>query len=114
MSWQKGKREPAPWAAERDREWESIKQQRDNSLYGDSSGYRKPLTGSKTIWSGLAVMLMSIFSYFQGLDAIQSIPWLVCLFGVGIGVLMIILRFVTGAPVYPPNVLIRKMVGKKQ
>lgn len=114
MSWQSGNIPPSPWARERDDDWEATRQERSEQLYGGHHGYhspyRKPLTGSKTVWSGIAVMLMSVLSYFQGLDMIQAVPWLVCLCGAGIGLLMIILRFVTGAPVEPPNVVIKKMV----
>jgi len=69
----------------------------------------KPVFFSKSFWSGVVVTLMSILSYFQ--DLIANNPGKAAAIGTGIGVLMIVLRFLTDQPV-TPNVTIKKFEPK--
>lgn len=69
---------------------------------------QKPVAKSKTVWSGFAVFLMSLLSYFQGQQFIQSEPSLVAICGMGIGAIMIGLRFLTNTPVTPPTVVVQQ------
>ena len=67
---------------------------------------------SKTIWAGIVTALASVFSYFQGADIIQSNPQATSAFGIGIGVLMVLLRLLSDKPVAPPQVTIRQSKPK--
>ena len=66
---------------------------------------------SKTIIVGFGTIAMSIIGYFQSLDWIQQNPAAVCTLGSCMGVIMIILRFLTNKPVIP-NIIIQGNYAK--
>lgn len=55
----------------------------------------KPFFMSKTNWVGIITFLISLATYFQGLDWIQTNPKLVAVIGMLLGVLTIILRMIS-------------------
>ena len=60
----------------------------------DTSGkVMKSIFESKIIWLGLATLLLSILTFFQGEQWIQEYPKVVAGIGSAIGVLTIVLRF---------------------
>jgi SNF family Na+-dependent transporter len=55
----------------------------------------KAFFDSKTNWVGIITFLISIVTYFQGLDWIQQNPKIVAMIGMVLGVLTIILRMLS-------------------
>ena len=55
----------------------------------------KPIYKSKTYWFGLLVFAVSLLQYVQGSEFIQQHPRITAGIGSVVGVLIVVLRFVT-------------------
>jgi len=63
------------------------------------SDYDKAWYASKSIWLGLLTFALSVLGFAQGQEFIQQWPAVVTVIGAIVGVLTILLRFVTAAPI---------------
>lgn len=68
----------------------------------------KPFFESKTNWVGIVTFLISLFTYFQGLDWVQANPKIVSIIGMTLGVLTIVLRMLSTEQIkgwFPKHIL---------
>ena len=56
---------------------------------------------SRTFWLGAITLIVSLLTFFQGEAWIVAYPQIVAAIGSAIGVLTIVLRFLTSTPITP-------------
>ena len=58
---------------------------------------------SKTNWFGILTFLISVVGFIAGTDFIKQYPEVVSIIGAVVGILTVILRYLTTGPVSPPT-----------